>query len=826
MTSDFKIDIAIAHTRLAKKWKNTATTWGELVKRCSKTKRTNENVAEYLKMSREEQSNIKDVGGFVGGYLSGGVRKTDAVMWRSVATLDIDHGTADFWDDFTLNFDFAAMLYSTHKHTPESPRYRLVFPLSRQVRRDEYEPLCRKIASAIGMDMFDDTTYQVARLFYYPSTSKNGEFVFEQQEGPVCDVDEILSTYHNYKDASEWPTSSREGEVIAHSMKKAGEPTEKPGLIGAFCRAYDIEEAIDVFLSDVYEKTAYKGRYTYKKGSVAAGLVCYEDKFAYSNHETDPASKQLCNAFDLCRIHLFGILDEDTKITDITRMPSYLKMQDFAAKDKRVRVLLTKERKIEANNDFDGLIEANGPSAKNLGSEVVQVVDTDWMQNLDYDKKGTLKPTASNIIAILENDADLAGHMWQNLFDNFYYVRGGLPWNRKAKRWNNTDDANLRIFLEENYGITGKDKIKDSFTAVVTRHRKHPIREYLNSLEWDGTPRLDKLIIDYVGAEDNELNRMMTRKHFTAAVARVMEPGTKYDYCLIIAGAEGIGKSTLFNVMGGDWFSDSLVTMEGTKGMEQARSGWIIELPELGSIKRSDVEQVKAYISRQNDTYRPAYGSVTESHPRQCVFCGTTNEAYFLKGDTGNRRFWVMKVDERLRKYTDPRTAISIDRDQLWAEAVQRYKEGEKLYLSAELEVEARKRQSEFNDNTDDPLTGLVQTFVEMKLPPDWQTWDLNRRRAYIKNPDPLDEEGTEERTKVCAVEFLCEMMGRNIGEKEYKYEARKVNKILSDMGLIKSDGLRFSLYGKQRGFIVGSGNKVGGNKVCEIQNLTNEKSI
>ena len=790
LNNDFPIDIATAHSRLSKKWKNKATTWAKLVERCSETKRTTESVSEYAKMSRDEQSGIKDVGGFVGGYLSGGTRKTANVMWRSIATLDIDYGTLDFWDDFTIGFDFAAMIYSTHKHTKEHPRYRLVFPLSRQVRPNEYEPLCRKIAEKIGIDRFDDTTYQLARLFYYPSTSRDGDYFFDYQDGKACDVDSFLKEYHDYKDVAAWPTSSREGELIAHLSEKVGDPTEKPGLIGAFCRAYTIQEAIDTFLQNAYEKTAHENRYTYKLGSVAAGLVCYDDKFAYSNHETDPASKQLCNAFDLCRIHLFGVQDEDSKITDITHLPSYLKMQDFVAKDKRVRILLTKERRADAKEDFADMMPEDREDEDN------------WMADLDFDKKGSIKSTASNIIAILENDPKLKGHVWHNLFNGFNYVTDGLPWNREATQWGNTDDANLRIFLEENYGVTGKDKIKDAMVAVVTRHKVHPIREYLGSLEWDGVPRLDRLIIDYVGAEDNELNRAMTRKHFTAAVARVYNPGCKYDYCLIIAGAEGIGKSTLFNVMGGDWFSDSLVTMEGTKGMEQARNGWVIELPELGSIKRSDVEQVKAYISRQNDMYRPAYGSVMESHPRQCVFCGTTNETYFLKGETGNRRFWVMSVNPELRKHGDPRQAIEADRNQLWAEAVQRFKDGEKLYLSEALEAEARKRQGEFNDNQEDPLPGMIQAYLDMKLPPDWNTWDLNRRRAYIKNPDPLDEVGTETRTKVCAAEFLSEVLGRDVGSKDYKYEARKVNKILDEMGWKKRPTLTFPIYGKQRAFV------------------------
>ena len=330
-----------------------------------------------MKMTREEQSDIKDVGGFVGGYLSGGTRKTANVMWRSVATLDIDYGTLNVWDDFTMQFDFAAMLYSTHKHTAEKPRYRLVFPLSRNVKPNEYEPLCRKIADAIGIDLFDITTYQLPRLFYWPSTSKDGDYVFEYQDGPACDVDKVLKSYVNYADVSEWPVSAREGDVIAHEIRKAGDPLEKPGLIGAFCRAYTIEDVIDNFLQDAYERTGTDGRYTYKLGSVAGGLVCYEGKFAYSHHETDPASKQLCNAFDLCRIHLFGVHDEGTRQTDITKLPSYLKMQDFAAKDKNVRVLLTKERRADVEADFEGV------DLTDAGDSAATETNTDWMADLE-----------------------------------------------------------------------------------------------------------------------------------------------------------------------------------------------------------------------------------------------------------------------------------------------------------------------------------------------------------------------------------------------------------------------------------------------------------
>ena len=206
--------------------------------------------------------------------------------------------------------------------------------------------------------------------------------------------------------------------------------------------------------------------------------------------------------------------------------------------------------------------------------------------------------------------------------------------------------------------------------------------------------------------------------------------------------------------------------------MEQLRMGWIIELAELSSIKRSDVEQVKNYITRREDIYRAAYGSVVEKYPRQCVFCGTTNETNFLKGDTGNRRFWVIPVDA--------------------------------LYLPGDLEAEARARQEVYNDDADDPLRDMLAAFLETKLPADWDSWDLKRRRAFYNNPDPLDASGTQQRTRVCAPEFICERMGREMADKEYKYLARKVCRLLDEVPAWERAGTSRhveALYGVQKSF-------------------------
>ena len=789
---DFIIDLATGFSRNTVKWRNRQWRWSELVERCSKTQYTNETAAQYAKLSREEQSNIKDVGGFVGGYLSEGRRKSANVLYRTVATLDIDYGTAEVWEDFIMAFNCAAMLYSTHKHSDEHPRYRLVVVFDRQVKPAEYEPLCRAIAATVGIDRFDDTTYEVARLFYYPSTSKGAPFVFKYQDGPALDVDKILAQYVDPYDASSWPMSSREGDVIAHEVKKAGDPTEKPGVIGAFCRTYTIEDAIARFLVDYYEPTATPGRYTYKLGSVAGGLVCYEGKYAYSHHETDPAGGQLCNAFDLCRIHLYGVKDEGSRAADITRKPSYKAMVDFVDKDPNVKITLATETKKAAADDFEDV-------------ELPEDYSDEWKKGLEF-SNGRLVSSIANVTLILENDPEIAGHLTHDLFSGFDAVRGGLPWNKKAEEWSDRDDGNLRAWLEKKYAISGKEKINDAVTTVLTRHSFHPIRDYLGSLIWDREPRLDRLIIDYLGAEDTELNRAMTRKHFVAAVARVFNPGVKYDQCLVMEGPEGAGKSTLLNIMGGRWFNDSITTTEGKEGMGQLRRSWVIELGELSSIKRNDVESVKAYLSKRVDIYRAAYDRRTLAHPRQCVFCGTTNETNFLKGDTGNRRFWIISVRPELRKHQNWHAALTRDRDQLWAEAVHYFNEGEQLYLTDGLEAQAQRMQEEYNDDSDDPIVGMLNNFLDTKLPGDWGLKDIRQRREWLRDAggDPTMAKGEETRMRVCAAEFICEALGKELADKDYKYLARKVCKILSRlpgwerMGASRHAG---KFYGVQKAF-------------------------
>ena len=226
--------IAYGNSRMEKKWKNTGISWEDFCSRVKTTQRTTETVEEYRKMRKGGQDSIKDVGGFVGGHLKDGRRKKGNVLSRSMLTLDMDYGTSTIWEEISTFFPYQCCIYSTHKHTPENPRLRLIIPLFRDVGEEEYAAVSRMVAKEIGIDLFDDTTYEPERLMYWPSTSRNGVFVYEEKDGSLLDPDMFLNKYDDWRDTSTWPVSSRQSEVIDRSLKEQVDPLSKEGVIGTF----------------------------------------------------------------------------------------------------------------------------------------------------------------------------------------------------------------------------------------------------------------------------------------------------------------------------------------------------------------------------------------------------------------------------------------------------------------------------------------------------------------------------------------------------------------------------------------------------------------
>jgi hypothetical protein len=677
---DGQIAVALGKSRKETKWKNATMQWADLLAKLATTTRTRETFAKYQRMTRDEKAEIKDVGGFVGGVIKNGRRKAGQVAWRSLVTLDADFAGPDLWQKVELLFGNAMAMYSTHSHAPDSPKLRLVAPLSRQVTADEYEAVSRFIAADIGIDLFDDTTYQPERLMYWPSTAEDGEFLFEYLDGPFIDPDDILKRHPDWKDASTWPESSRSHQIRVKHAEKQGDPREKPGAVGAFCRTYTVSEAIAEFLPDIYTECDQHNRYTYALGSASAGVIVYDtDLFSFSHHGTDPAGGILCNAFDLVRIHKFGLKDEDEKDdTPVHKLPSYQAMTEWAVNQDSVKIELANARAAEAAEEFSAAYEQVAAAA-----ETEENPDA-WKAKLAYGEKGGLIQSIHNALLIMRHDPIVKGSIAMDEFTRKINVKHSVPWKqiKEPEPWTDTDDAALRHYMEIAYNMKKREAINDAVQIITRENQYHPIREYLDSLTWDGQARIETALIDYLGVEDNPYTREISRKWFTAAAARIRKPGVKFDNMLILVGEQGVGKSQFFSRIARNlgWFSDSMNKFDNSKeAMEQLAGKWIIELGELSALKKYEVEHVKVFLSKQEDSYRPSYGKRTETYNRQCVFGGTTNREDFLQDATGARRFWPVKVGDASRMWTHMTPAIV---DQLWAEADVSWTLGEQLYLS------------------------------------------------------------------------------------------------------------------------------------------------
>lgn len=786
---DAQVSIAVGKNRYETNWKNKKILWSSLVAKLKNPVITPETYAEYMKLGKAEQDRIKDVGGFVGGALTNGRRKADSVATRRILTLDADYAPVDFFDTLELLADYACCVYSTHKHSPENPRYRLLIPLDREVTPDEYEAIARKVAEEIGIDYFDDTTYQASRLMYWPSVSSDGVYFHNYLDYPFLSADKVLSKYPDWTDTSYWPESSRAAGIRRKQAEKQGDPFEKPGLIGAFCRTYTVPEAIEKFIPDVYIRCANPNRYTYAQGSTAAGLVIYDnEKFAYSNHATDPASGKLCNAFDLVRIHKFGELDEDAgQETDTTKLPSYKAMMEFIQNDPETKLQLGREKLENAKEEF-----IQEPSK-----------DDNWLAQLDYDKRGNIINSLNNLILILRNDPNLKGIVF-NQFSDSLEIKGEVPWKHPGRFWRDADDAQLVSYIDLTYGTFSARNYEIAVTKVADDRSYHPVREFLQGLpEWDGIPRVDTLLIDYLGAEDNEYVRAVTRKTLVAAISRVMRPGCKFDNMLVLNGPQGIGKSTLIAKLGREWFSDSL-NLSDTKdktAAEKLQGYWIIEIGELAGMRKTEVETLKGFLSKQNDIYRASFGRRATPHLRQSIFIGTTNaEDGYLRDTTGNRRFWPVKVTGngtlKVWDLTDE------DIMQIWAEALHLYKAGEPLYLNAQL-TELAEREQKAAMETDE-REGMIREYLDTPLPENWDDMNLYERRNYLHGDEfeRAKYTGTVQRQQVCIAEIWCECFKKERGDLK-RQDSNEIAAIMARIeGWRKSDkAIRFKIYGVAKGY-------------------------
>lgn len=816
MINDRRLAISVGNSHKSINWQKTDMLWSEFVEKLRIPQRTPEKLEEYLNMPAAQQGSLKDIGGFVGGTLSGPHRKADSVTGRDLITLDLDNIAAGETDNVLRKIDalgIAYAVYSTRSHADWKPRLRVILPLDKTVSADQYEPIARKLASTIGIELCDPTTFEASRLMYWPGCSSDSRYIFASADKPFISADGILALYADWHDVTTWPQVPGEANKAKTLLAKQQDPTTKDGLIGAFCRTYNIYGAIEKFIPLAYTATDKDDRLTYTGGSTVAGAVVYEDGlFLYSHHATDPCSGQLVNAFDLVRLHLYGDQDSEVKPgTPTNRMPSFMAMKEAALKDTAVMTELNMARAEEnaASNVFDKLDgnaadEAAEPKQDGQQPQAeAKKPEVSWMlqAGLSYDGNGNLRKTRDNIIRILTYNPVYKGKIATDDFAVRGMALGALPWNTSDERriWSDTDDAGLAWELERNYGIVGKDKIDAALLLVSEANRYNEVKAYLTSLTWDMLPRLDTVLHDYLGAEDNDYTRAVARKSFCADVARVMTPGCKYDYVPVFVGPQGIGKSTFLATIGKDWYSDSLQSFEGKEAAEMIQGVWINELGEMTSYRKSEANTVKQFLSKGADIYRQAYGRRTGKFPRKCVFFGTCNTYEFLNDLTGNRRFWPVDVG-KLPTVKSVWSDLPQEVDQIWAEAVVRWLAEEPLYFDKpEMEQLARAEQDRHREAN--VKEGVIREFLDKKIPDNFYKLSLSSRRTFWGGGMQIDAPLVE-RDKVCALEIWCECFGGDIKNMR-RADAMEINQILANLdGWKRNNSVRrFGYCGIQKGF-------------------------
>lgn len=792
-----KLRISIGDKNLGKA-KNKTATWAQLISKMSEPMvDIRHTLPQYLNLSKERQAELKNQGWFVGGHCDEGIRQIGKIKERWVVTLDVDECSQAHVFDMECGlmelskYEFFA--YSTRKHTPEKPRLRVIIPLDSPCEAEAYHALSRILAEKfdVSMESIDPVSYRVTQLMYWPSVCKDADFYVFHNSGEVCSPEDVLNEFGDWQDHTKLPRSERDTSGHAAAGKKPEDPETKEGLVGAFCRSYDVTAAINEFLSEIYidpVETHHGIRYTYAGGTTSHGAIVYDDgKFLYSNHMHDPAAGHSQNSFDLVRIHLFNDLDKKVKEgTSPMSMPSVKAMLDFLADDKEIAKEL-RASKYDLESMFREPVD-DDDVFQDLGQGDDSEEDdddlTDWTDELDANAEGVIKPVMNNVVLILMNDPRFKKCVRRNLFSNRQVYMDEL--NLKPFKcdplpntdrvngslWTDTHTLYVKMMLESprgkqkpGYGLQlSKENLNSAIELAGARQAFHPVKDYLHSLKWDGKKRAEKLFITYLGAADNEYHREVCRLTLLAAVTRIFEPGHKFDFMPVLEGMQGKRKSTFVKVLAKNWFSEMDHVDDKNKAIETMSGSWILEFNEMQQFSRADVNRVKAFLSATDETTRLAYERNPRKFLRQCIFIGTTNQKEYLKDETGNRRFWpvlceILRIDiDKLKRNVD----------QIWAEVATWYFELREaqpfgdlpLYLKDEslIDFATALQASRKPETPEEILAGQIEHWLSQPI-------TLNELKGTLASEeDPFSEDKSRcaERVRTCSAEIYEKVLGND----------------------------------------------------------------
>lgn len=705
----------------SKRWTEGAITWNELADRLS------------------EPSDHKDCGGYVLGRLRGAVRRKTSIVDRNTVTLDADSDpNLQAILDALDTLGYAAIVHSTYGSAPDGLRLRILIPLSRPVAPDEYHAIASGMLDLLGPEAFDPTCVQPERFMYWSSAQDPSWFVFHRLDGDPVDVEEALRDWD--PDLSNLP---------APTARKR-DPLELGGVMGAFNRAFDFDAAITEF--DLPYTRISNGRWQLLGARAIAGLNQIADGFVFSHHVTDPAHGRTCSAFDLVRIHRYGHLDEGAPAdTPINRLPSHVAMEEEMRQHPRIMGEVL-------GDDFSDLEEGVG-----------------WHADLEYDRQMRLKPTVKNWDVLRDNDPALKC-IFYNEMTLSVETSGDLPWRKLEpgrETFTSVDTAELAQHIERAYRMAApsRSRVDEAVQTAAHRRRRNPVAEWLSGLVWDGVERVETCL---PGVRVTDHTRTVARKCLVAAVARILDPGCKWDHTLILFGDEGLGKTYWIQSMSRG-YSASLGRIGDKDTLIAMQRSWIMVSDEGHSLAKSDVDAQKEFLTRTEDVFRMPYDREAVPHPRHCVIWGSTNDKIFLRRMEGNRRFLIVHCEKKVD--FDLLTDEYIN--QVWAEALHYYRQGEKLFLSDAQSATARAARDEFTE--EDTMSGIIQNYLDTPVPMDWDDKSPEARAMWLDDEANNFEKGEVLQNRVCSIQLWVEALHRRKGDHR-RVDLLEISKVMHEM--------------------------------------------
>lgn len=731
ITPDTQFDILTAANRDSLHWTPGKVTWGELAEWMESPADT-KTCGNYILGTMAETTTEHKRRGQPAVPCTGMHRTKLAMRTRGAVTLDVDYPEPGFLADAAVALGHAAIIHTTFSSSPEHPRYRVIVPLDRPVAPDEYHAAAGALMQALGEKQFDAGSTQAERYMFKPSEQEPGFFRFLVLPGAPASADTLLADFQT--DLSELPAPK--------PSRNKRDPFAIEGTIGAFNRAYaDLDKVIAEYQLP-YEPSGGTDRYHLVGASAAAGMGEVTPGLYFSHHSNDPAYGQTCSAFDLVRLHQFGYLDEEAAPgTPVNRLPSSKAMLETASTDLNV------VRELVGAAFDDELDESAGAAGS-----------TNWRMELKLEPStGKPKDEIHNWDLIADNDPAFQV-VYYNELSMAIEISADLPWRSRDKgaEFRAGDRSQLALHVERQYHIRpGRSYLDDLVNDRAMPRRRNPVREYLDGLKWDGTPRVETCIpVEQV----TPYTRLVTRKAMVAAVARMLDPGCKWDHMLILHGSEGLGKSHLVDRLSRG-YSANLGRIGDKDTLIVMQRSWIMTADEGTSLKKSDWDAQKEFITRRDDIFRMPYERESAVHPRHCVIWGTTNDEVFLRRQEGNRRFHILRCAK-----VDFDTLTDEYVDQVWAEAKALYLAGERLWMDETEEEMARRERDGFTE--EDAAAGMVEAYLDTLVPEDWDTMTPESRQLWLLNAeDGLGPKGSVRQTRVCSLQLWVEALGRRRGD-------------------------------------------------------------